>query len=133
MILNDLSKYARGLIAFHIYMLEQHFIGYTPSDTQVHYVRERNKALLDLNVTNDEIKTALEENGGKNNLYNFSTCLKAIQSNLKGNSQRTRVRNLLWLLIDELEFDYRYGKDHDPIHYYKWDLVNQIIKNKLFG
>ncbi len=41
------------------------------------------------------------------------------------------VRQLLWKFIDELEFDMRI--DSDWAYNYKWNLVNKIIKDKLFG
>ena len=133
MILNDLNITARGLLAFHIISLEERITGCLSDDNSVQYVKMRNKAFEDLQVDNYDIETAVNSAGGKYLLQDFSTCLKAIQSNLKNNSQRDRVRSLLWSLADDLEFDFCYGMDHGPIYAYKWDLVNRIIKNKLFG
>ena len=64
-------------------------------------------------------------------LFDASYCLTAIQKSIKGNSQRAVVRNLLWQFMDELEFDMHINSD--TAYNYKWNLVNQIIKDKLFG
>ena len=133
MLLNDLNINARGLIAFHILSLEKQVTGDISNDNSIPYVRARNQAISDLCVDDSDINYALSANGGKYSLQDLASCLKAIQSNLKGNSQRERVRNLLWSLADDLEFDFCFGMDHAPIYSYKWNMVNQIIKNKLFG
>lgn len=133
MLLNDLNINARALLAFHILCLEQQITGDISQDSSIQFVKARNQAITDLGVGDADIERAINSNGGKYLLQDWSACLKAIQSNLKGNSQRERVRNLLWALADDLEFDFRFGMDHAPIYAYKWDMVNQIIKNKLFG
>lgn len=133
MILNDLNLKARGLLAFHILCVEQQTTGDISHDTSIKYVKVRNQALADLNVEDSDIESAINSNGGQLILQDWCACLKAIQANLKGNTQRARVRNLLWTLADELEFDFFHGIIDTPFYAYKWDMVNQIITNKFFG
>ena len=85
----------------------------------------------ELAVSGVEIRVATNKFGGMCRLFDTSYCLTAIYNSIKENSQRSMVRQLLWKFIDELEFDMRI--DSDWAYNYKWNLVNKIIKDKLFG
>lgn len=130
--LSDLSVDTRALLYFHIRNTEQRLTGAISNDETIPYVKWRNKTLSDLSVGGVEVNNATQKFGGMGQLImRPENCLLAIQKSLKGNAQRATVRNLLWNFMDELEFDMRVNSNE--AYSYKWDLVNQIIKDKLFG
>lgn len=122
---------ARALIYFHIRSTEQELTGKVSDDLNIPYVRFREKKFSELSVGGVDIKTATDKYGGMCRLFDTVYCLTAIYKSIKGNAQRAMVRQLLWKFIDELEFDMHI--DSDWAYNYKWNLVNKIIKDKLFG
>lgn len=129
--ISELPIDARALLYFHIRNAEQHFTGNISEDITVPYVKFREKILSQLSVNGGDVMRATNKFGGMVRLFDFALCMNAIQKSIKGNSQRAAVRNLLLQFMDELEFDMHV--DHNLAYRYKWELVNQIIKNKLFG
>lgn len=129
--LESLPVDARALIYFHIRSTEQELTGKVSDDLNIPYVRFREKTFSELAVSGVEIRVATNKFGGMCRLFDTSYCLTAIYNSIKENSQRSMVRQLLWKFIDEREFDMRI--DSDWAYNYKWNLVNKIIKDKLFG
>ena len=129
--LESLPVDARALIYFHIRSTEQELTGKVSDDLNIPYVRFREKTFSELAVSGVEIRVATNKFGGMCRLFDTSYCLTAIYNSIEENSQRSMVRQLLWKFIDELEFDMRI--DSDWAYNYKWNLVNKIIKDKLFG
>lgn len=129
--LESLPVDARALIYFHIRSTEQELTGKVSDDLNIPYVRFREKTFSELAVSGVEIRVATNKFGGMCRLFDTSYCLTAIYNSIKENSQRSMVRQLLWKFIDELEFDMRI--DSGWAYNYKWNLVNKIIKDKLFG
>lgn len=129
--LESLPIDARALIYFHIRSTEQELTGKVSNDLNIPYIRFREKTFSELSVGGVEIRVATNKFGGMSRLFDTSYCLTAIYKSIKGNSQRAMVRQLLWKFIDELECDMRI--DSDWAYNYKWNLVNRIIKDKLFG
>lgn len=129
--ISELPIDARALLYFHIRNAEQHFTGNISEDITIPYVKYRERILSQLSVNGVDVMRATNKFGGMVRLFDFALCMDAIQKSINDNSQRTVVRNLLWQFMDELEFDMHI--DHNLAYSYKWGLVNQIIKNKLFG
>jgi len=129
--IKDLSPEAKSLLFWHICVTEMMLIGHMSKDTNIPYVKFRERTLAELSVNTADVDYSTSKHGGKNALYNTEICIKAIQSALKGNTQRATVRNLLWKFIDELEFDFHINSDW--AYNYKWNLVNRIIKDKFWG
>lgn len=129
--LESLSADARALLYFHIRSTEQELTGKVSDDIHIPYVKFREQTLSKLSVGGVDIMTVTNKFGGMCKLFDTAYCLTAIYKSIKGNSQRAVVRNLLWKFMDELEFDMHI--DTDWAYNYKWNLVNIIIKDKLFG
>ena len=130
--IKEFSVETRTLLYLHIRSMEQNLTGSLSKDINIPYVQWRDKTLTQLSEYGIEINKCTNKYGGLGQLVvNPEYCLLAIQKSLKGNIQRNTVRQLLWKFMDELEFD-MYIDSHTA-YSYKWDLVNQIIKNKLFG
>ena len=61
--------------------------------------------------------------------------MKKLANSLSRNTQRQFCRTHLWRLVDELEFDYLKSNpfNDELVYNYKWNMVNKILKDKLFG
>lgn len=130
--IKELPEETRTLLYLHIRSMEQHLTGSVSKDISIPYVKWRENTLAQLSTSGIDINKCTNKYGGLGQLVvNPEYCLLAIQKSLKGNIQRNTVRQLLWKFMDELEFDMHI--DSNTAYFYKWDLVNQIIKNKLFG
>lgn len=131
--ISELPIDARALLYFHIRSTEHYLTGKINEDQSIPYVKFRERTLSQLAIGGADVMQmqVINRFGGMCCLFDASYCLTAIQKSIKGNSQRAVVRNLLWQFMDELEFDMHINSD--TAYNYKWNLVNQIIKDKLFG
>lgn len=131
--ISELPIDARALLYFHIRSTEHYLTGKINEDQSIPYVKFRERTLTQLAIGGADVMQmqVINRFGGMCRLFDASYCLTAIQKSIKGNSQRAVVRNLLWQFMDELEFDMHINSD--MAYNYKWNLVNQIIKDKLFG
>lgn len=131
--ITELPIDARALLYFHIRSTEHYLTGKINEDQSIPYVKFRERTLTQLAIGGADVMQmqVINRFGGMCRLFDASYCLTAIQKSIKGNSQRAVVRNLLWQFMDELEFDMHINSD--TAYNYKWNLVNQIIKDKLFG
>lgn len=131
--ISELPIDARALLYFHIRSTEHYLTGKINEDQSIPYVKFRERTLTQLAIGGADVMQmqVINRFGGMYRLFDASYCLTAIQKSIKGNSQRAVVRNLLWQFMDELEFDMHINSD--TAYNYKWNLVNQIIKDKLFG
>lgn len=131
--ISELPIDARALLYFHIRSTEHYLTGKINEDQSIPYVKFRERTLTQLAIGGADVMQmqVINRFGGMCRLFDASCCLTAIQKSIKGNSQRAVVRNLLWQFMDELEFDMHINSD--TAYNYKWNLVNQIIKDKLFG
>ena len=131
--ISELPIDARALLYFHIRSTEHYLKGKINEDQSIPYVKFRERTLTQLAIGGADVMQmqVINRFGGMCRLFDASYCLTAIQKSIKGNSQRAVVRNLLWQFMDELEFDMHINSD--TAYNYKWNLVNQIIKDKLFG
>lgn len=131
--ISELPIDARALLYFHIRCTEHYLTGKINEDQSIPYVKFRERTLTQLAIGGADVMQmqVINRFGGMCRLFDASYCLTAIQKSIKGNSQRAVVRNLLWQFMDELEFDMHINSD--TAYNYKWNLVNQIIKDKLFG
>ncbi|GEM_PF-5834725 len=131
--ISELPIDARALLYFHIRSTEHYLTGKINEDQSIPYVKFRERTLTQLAIGGADVMQmqVINRFGGMCRLFDASYCLTAIQKSIKGNSQRAVVRNLLWQFMDELEFDMHINSD--TAYNYKWNLVNQIIKDKLFG
>ena len=131
--ISELPIDARALLYFHIRSTEHYLTGKINEDQSMPYVKFRERTLTQLAIGGADVMQmqVINRFGGMCRLFDASYCLTAIQKSIKGNSQRAVVRNLLWQFMDELEFDMHINSD--TAYNYKWNLVNQIIKDKLFG
>ena len=131
--ISELPIDARALLYFHIRSTEHYLTGKINEDQSIPYVKFRERTLSQLAIGGADVMQmqVINRFGGMCRLFDASYCLTAIQKSIKGNSQRAVVRNLLWQFIDELEFEMHINSD--TAYNYKWNLVNQIIKDKLFG
>ena len=131
--ISELPIDARALLYFHIRSTEHYLTGKINEDQSIPYVKFRERTLSQLAIGGADVMQlqVINRFGGMCRLFDASYCLTAIQKSIKGNSQRAVVRNLLWQFMDELEFDMHINSD--TAYNYKWNLVNQIIKDKLFG
>lgn len=131
--ISELPIDARALLYFHIRSTEHYLTGKINEDQRIPYVKFRERTLTQLAIGGADVMQmqVINRFGGMCRLFDASYCLTAIQKSIKGNSQRAVVRNLLWQFMDELEFDMHINSD--TAYNYKWNLVNQIIKDKLFG
>lgn len=131
--ISELPIDARALLYFHICSTEHYLTGKINEDQSIPYVKFRERTLTQLAIGGADVMQmqVINRFGGMCRLFDASYCLTAIQKSIKGNSQRAVVRNLLWQFMDELEFDMHINSD--TAYNYKWNLVNQIIKDKLFG
>lgn len=131
--ISELPIDARALLYFHIRSTEHYLTGKINEDQSIPYVKFRERTLSQLAIGGADVMQmqVINRFGGMCRLFDASYCLTAIQKSIKGNSQRAVVRNLLWQFMDELEFDIHINSD--TAYNYKWNLVNQIIKDKLFG
>lgn len=131
--ISELPIDARALLYFHIRSTEHYLTGKINEDQSIPYVKFRERTLSQLAIGGADAMQmqVINRFGGMCRLFDASYCLTAIQKSIKGNSQRAVVRNLLWQFMDELEFDMHINSD--TAYNYKWNLVNQIIKDKLFG
>ena len=131
--ISELPIDARALLYFHIRSTEHYLTGKINEDQSIPYVKFRERTLTQLAIGGADVMQmqVINRFGGMCRLFDASYCLTAIQKSIKGNSQRAVVRNLLWQFMDELEFDMHINSD--TAYNYKWNLVNQINKDKLFG
>lgn len=131
--ISELPIDARALLYFHIRSTEHYLTGKINEGQSIPYVKFRERTLSQLAIGGADVMQmqVINRFGGMCRLFDASYCLTAIQKSIKGNSQRAVVRNLLWQFMDELEFDMHINSD--TAYNYKWNLVNQIIKDKLFG
>lgn len=131
--ISELPIDALALLYFHIRSTEHYLTGKINEDQSIPYVKFRERTLTQLAIGGADVMQmqVINRFGGMCRLFDASYCLTAIQKSIKGNSQRAVVRNLLWQFMDELEFDMHINSD--TAYNYKWNLVNQIIKDKLFG
>ena len=131
--ISELPIDARALLYFNIRSTEHYLTGKINEDQSIPYVKFRERTLTQLAIGGADVMQmqVINRFGGMCRLFDASYCLTAIQKSIKGNSQRAVVRNLLWQFMDELEFDMHINSD--TAYNYKWNLVNQIIKDKLFG
>ena len=129
--LSELPIDTRVLLYFHIRSTEQDLTGNINQDTHIPYVKFREGIFTQLSVGGANIMLSINKFGGMCKLFDASYCLTAIQKSLKNNRQRYIVRNLLMQFMDELQFDMHINPD--TAYNYKWDMVNLIIKDKLFG
>ena len=131
--ISELPIDARALLYFHIRSTEHYLTGKINEDQSIPYVKFRERTLTQLAIGGADVMQmqVINRFGGMCRLFDASYCLTAIQKSIKGNSQRAVVRNLLWQFMDELEFDMHINSN--TAYNYKWNLVNQIIKDKLFG
>lgn len=131
--ISELPIDACALLYFHIRSTEHYLTGKINEDQSIPYVKFRERTLSQLAIGGADVMQmqVINRFGGMCRLFDASYCLTAIQKSIKGNSQRAVVRNLLWQFMDELEFDMHINSD--TAYNYKWNLVNQIFKDKLFG
>ncbi len=127
--LESLPADARALLYYHISSTEQELTGKVSEDMNIPYVKFREQTFSKLAVVG--LGAVINKFGGFYRLSDTEYCLTAIYKSIKGNNQRAMVRHLLWKFMDELEFDMHV--DTDWAYNYKWNLVNRIIKDKLFG
>ena len=133
-IIQTLSTETKVLLFFHIYSVEWFLLG-KPVDEDTTYCRKRNEFLKAISVSDSEISQISVKYGGDQALMNYEDTIKKLANSLKKNSQRQFCRTHLWRLVDELEFDHLKSnpRSDELVYNYKWNIVNKVLKDKLFG
>ena len=133
-VIQTLSIESKVLLFYLIYSVEWALIG-RPQHDDSNYCKERDKFLKSIETTFDEQTEISLKYGGDQELMDYERNMKKLANSLNKNSQRQFCRTHLWRLVDELEFDYLKSNpfNDELVYNYKWNMVNKILKDKLFG
>ena len=133
-LIQTLSTEAKVLLFFHVYSVEWCLLGKPVNDDST-YCKKRDDFLKAISVPDSEVSQISFKYGGDRALMDYEDTLRKLANSLKKNAQRQFCRTQLWRLIDELEFDHLKSnpRNDELVYNYKWNLVNKILKDKLFG